>query len=382
MIKPHGGTLVNRLASKEEKSYWEERFKELKKVAIDNFTLNDLNMIADGALSPLTGFMKKNDYESVIKNTRLSSGLIWSLPVVLSVNKSLASELKIGDHIALVHENEFVAVLQLEDIYEACKKEEAKIIFGTEEESHPGVKQVYERGDILLGGTVTVLKIKMNELFLKYYKSPSQLRAIFKEMGFKTIIAFQTRNPIHRAHEYLQKCALEIFDGLLVHPLVGETKEDDIPPDVRIKCYEVLLEKYYPKNRVVFSVFPANMRYAGPKEAIFHAICRKNYGCTHIIIGRDHAGVGNYYGPYDAQKIFDNFSKEEIEIEPLKFENSFYCTKCGNFASLKTCPHSSNDHFYLSGTKVREILKNGDDLPAEFTRKEVSNILREYYGRK
>ncbi len=382
MIKPHGGKLINTIAADEKKIYWEKKFPELKKVAISNFIVNDINMIADGAMSPLEGFMGKEDYYSVIENTRLKNGLIWSIPIVIGVDYDVAKELKEGEDIALVSHDDFLAVLHLDEKYIGDKRKEAFNVFGTDDENHPGVKNLYQRGDVLLGGKITVLRIKMNEYFRKYYKTPAQLRAIFKEKNFKTVVAFQTRNPIHRAHEYLQKCALEIMDGLLVHPLVGETKSDDIPAEVRMKCYEVLLENYFPKDRVVFSVFPANMRYSGPKEAIFHAICRKNYGCTHIIIGRDHAGVGNYYGTYDAQKIFDNFGKEELEIEVLKFENSFYCKKCGNLASPKTCPHDLSDHLTLSGTKVREMLSQGLDLPTEFTRTEVSCILKEYYYSK
>lgn len=382
MIKPHGGTLINRMATKEEKIYWEGKFNELKKIAVDDFIVNDINMIADGAMSPLKGFMGKDDYDSVIENTRLKNGLVWSIPIVFGVETSITKQLKEGEDVALVNNNELLAILHLDEIYRGDKRREVISVYGTDDENHPGVKNVYLRGDSLLGGNITVLKVKMNEYFRQYYKSPTELRAIFKERGFKTVVAFQTRNPIHRAHEYLQKCALEIFDGLLIHPLVGETKGDDIPADVRMRCYEALLKNYYPQERIVFSVFPANMRYAGPKEAIFHALCRKNYGCTHIIIGRDHAGVGNYYGTYDAQKIFDNFSKEELDIEPVKFENSFFCKKCGNLASFKTCPHDPVHHLSLSGTKVREMLSQGLDLPLEFTRKEVSEILKAYYCRK
>lgn len=382
MIRPHGGLLINRLATQAEKDYWDGKISELKKIEVSDFVVNDINMIADGALSPLKGFMGKDNYQSVIENTRLKNGLIWSIPIVLGVKKELGKQLKEGEDLALINQNDFIAVLHLEEIFEGDIKKEVISVFGTDDANHPGVKNVYNRGELLLGGTITVLKIKMNDYFRKYYKTPAKLRETFQKMGFKTVVAFQTRNPIHRAHEYLQKCALEIFDGLLVHPLVGETKGDDIPAEVRMRCYEVLLENYYPKERVVFSVFPASMRYAGPKEAIFHAICRKNYGCTHIIIGRDHAGVGSYYGPYDAQKIFDKFPKEDLEIEPVKFENAFYCKKCGNLASAKTCPHDSSYHLVLSGTKVREMLQKGLDLPLEFTRKEVGEVLKNYYREK
>jgi len=382
MIEPHGGILVNRIATNEEKEHWMRKYGELKRIIINDYVLNDINMIADGAMSPLEGFVGKEDYESIIENTKLKNGLVWSIPIVLGVAKETAKDLKEGEHIALVHENNFVAVLHLEEIFEANIKKESISIYGTDDLKHPGVKNIHLRGNKLLAGKITVLKVKMNEYLYQYYKTPAETREIFKQRKFKTIVAFQTRNPIHRAHEYLQKCALEIFDALFIHPLVGTTKEDDIPTEVRMKCYKALLENYYPKERVIFSIFPANMRYAGPKEAIFHAICRKNYGSTHIIIGRDHAGVGNYYGTYDAQKIFDKFSKDELVIEPIKFENSFYCKVCNNMASHKTCPHNSEHHLNLSGTKVREILTKGGHLPKQFTRKEVEEILREFYLNK
>lgn len=382
MIEPHGGILVNRMATKEEKEYWQRKYGELKKIAISDFVVNDINMIADGAMSPLEGFLCKDDYVSVIENTKLKNGFVWSIPIVLGVDSETVKNLKEGEDIALVHNNDFVAVLHLNEIYQSNTKAESISIYGTDDLKHPGVNNIHLRGNNLLGGKITVLKVKMNEYLSKYYKTPAETRELFKQRKFKTVVAFQTRNPIHRAHEYLQKCALEIFDALFIHPLVGETKEDDIPAEVRMSCYKVLLENYYPKERVIFSIFPANMRYAGPKEAIFHAICRKNYGSTHIIIGRDHAGVGNYYGTYDAQKIFDNFSKEELVIEPIKFENSFYCKICNSMTSYKTCPHSSEHHLTLSGTKVREILSKGGHLPKEFTRKEVEKILREYYLKK
>lgn len=382
MINPHGGKLINRLVSDPlEKKEIEKESENLKKLIINDYQFSDLKMIATGGFSPLEGFMNREDYLSVLKDMRLKSGIIFSIPITLAVSNEIASSFKEGEKIALYYSEELVGILELEEKYEYDKRMEAKLVYMTEDESHPGVLRLYKQGEILLSGKVRVIRLPLDRNFYSYDLPPSKTREIFKELGWQSIVGFQTRNPIHRAHEYIIKCALEISDGVLIHPIVGETKKDDIPADIRMRCYEVLIEKYFPKNRVLLVINPANMRYAGPREAIFHAIIRKNYGCTHFIVGRDHAGVGNYYPPFAAQEIFNHFKKDELEITPLFFTNTFYCKKCGSMASEKTCPHPEEDHFSLSGTKVRELLKSGEVPPQEFTRPEIANILIEWWRR-
>ena len=378
LIEPHGGKLVNRIMEGKEREALAEKARRLKKVTLNDRELSDLEMIAIGAFSPLEGFMKKDDYHSVMDNMKLSNGLPWTIPITLSVTKDEAKNLKDGEDVSLVKdEGEILAILHIEEKFSHDKEKEALQVYGTKDMAHPGVAKVFEMGDVLLGGNVSVIHRVKQESFKKYRLDPVETRHLFKEKGWKRVVGFQTRNPIHRAHEYIQKCAMETVDGLMIHPIVGETKGDDVPAAVRVRCYEVLLEGYYPKDRAVLVVNPAAMRYAGPKEAIFHALIRKNYGCTHFIVGRDHAGVGNYYGTFDAHYIFDEFDPQEIGITPMFFDHTFYCRKCESMASYKSCPHDSSHHVTLSGTKVREMLKAGTIPPVEFSRPEVAKVLIE-----
>jgi sulfate adenylyltransferase len=334
-------------------------------------------MLAIGGFSPLEGFMVKRDYDAVLFERRLSNGLIWTIPVTLPVDRQTAQPLKPGSEVALVSNGTAVAVLHLEGLYQPDKAVEAKQVFGTADPAHPGVRRLAAIGEVYLGGLISVVNRPRHTRFLQYRLDPAKTRQVFAERGWKRIVGFQTRNPIHRAHEYIQKVALEICDGLLLHPIVGETKGDDVPAGLRMKSYEALLERYYPKERVVLAVNPASMRYAGPREAIFHALIRKNYGCTHFVVGRDHAGVGNFYGTYDAQAIFEEFEPQELGITPLFFENTFYCTVCASMASTKTCPHPESSRVTLSGTKVREWLSAGKLPPSEVSRPEVAQVLIE-----
>jgi len=368
LIKPHGGEIVLRTGPRPDS------VESLETVTISSRELADLDMIAAGALAPLTGFMGRDDYESVLESMRLMNGLAWSLPVCLAVDEAPK-----GDRVALAGEDgTLYAVLDVAEVFDYDVKREAELCYRTTDEAHPGVAVLMAQKPKYLAGEVTVFN-RPTPPFPELALDPAETRALFAERGWRRVVGFQTRNPIHRAHEYLTKVALETVDGLLIHPLVGDTKSDDIPSTVRVDCYRKLLQGYYPADRVVISAFPAAMRYAGPREAIWHAICRKNYGCSHFIVGRDHAGVGSYYGTYDAQLIFDEFEPHELDIEPMMFEHSFWCKKCGSMASNKTCPHGADDHVFLSGTKVREMLAAGEEPPIEFTRPEVADVLIEAY---
>jgi sulfate adenylyltransferase len=368
LIRPHGGVLVDRTGDRPDD------LDSLEVVRLTSREVSDLDMLASGALSPLQGFMGQDDYESVLEDMRLANGLPWAIPVCLAV-----AEPPRGDRVALADEaGRKLAVLEVGHVYPCASDTEARQVFRTTDDAHPGVARLYAQKPNYLSGRVTVFE-RPEPPFPELALDPRETRAAFADRGWRRVVGFQTRNPIHRAHEYLTKVALETVDGLLIHPLVGDTKGDDVPTDVRVDCYRTLIDGYYPDERVLLSAFPAAMRYAGPREAIWHAICRKNYGCSHFIVGRDHAGVGDYYGTYDAQLIFDEFEPHELDIEPMFFEHSFWCKTCGSMASAKTCPHDASEHVFLSGTKVREMLAAGEVPPEQFTRPVVAEVLIEAY---
>jgi sulfate adenylyltransferase len=372
-IAPHGGQLINRIATPQQRQEFLEKADFLPRVLLDERTTSDLVMVAIGGFSPLVGFMEELDYDTVVNNMHLRNGLPWSIPITLSVTDEIASPLKEGSLIRLDSPTgQFIGVLELTQKYHYDKTKEAVQVYRTDDIQHPGVKVVYEQGAVNLAGPVWLLQREAHPLFPNYQIDPVESRARFQEKGWQTIVGFQTRNPIHRAHEYIQKCALETVDGLFLHPLVGVTKSDDISADVRMRCYEIMLEHYFPRDRVILAINPAAMRYAGPREAIFHALIRKNYGCTHFIVGRDHAGVGDYYGTYDAQHIFDEFDPAALGITPMKFEHAFYCTRTQAMATTKTSPSRPEERIHLSGTKVREMLRRGELPPPEFSRPEVA----------
>ncbi|HUY19629.1 MAG TPA: sulfate adenylyltransferase [Candidatus Binataceae bacterium] len=376
-ITPHGGgSLVDLTAPAGERAALSAAAAKLPLITLTARDLADLEMLSTGAFTPLTGFMGEADYVQSRDAMRLASRVPWSIPITLGIAAGEAAGLKPGDEVALAAPSgERIAILKIDEIFRADRRREAEAVFGTADEAHPGAKNVLEAHATCIAGRPVLFADIPGRTFLECPREPRATRARFRELGWRKIVAFQTRNPTHRAHEYIQKIALEVCDGLMLHPLVGETKGDDVPAAVRMETYRVLLELYYPKNRALLAVMPAHMRYAGPREAILHAIVRRNYGCTHFIVGRDHAGVGSYYGTYDAQKIFDRFTPEEIGITPLCFENTFYCKRCGTMASYKTCPHDDADRLLLSGTKVREMLRRGEAPPPEFTRPELAEIL-------
>ena len=380
LVPPHGGTLRELLATGEEAAALAAQASELPVLRLGARQVTDLELLSVGALSPLGGFMDEADYRAVVEGMCLADGTVWSVPITLPVTAGQAVDLA-GRQIALAAEDgTLLAVMDAGEAYSYDREREAEKVYRTADPAHPGVEAVNEQAELLLGGPIRAFALPPDPEFPEHRLTPAQTRAAFAERGWRTVVGFQTRNPVHRAHEYLTKVALEVVDGLLLHPLVGETKEGDIPADVRMQCYQVLLDGYYAQDRVVLSVLPASMRYAGPREAIFHAIMRQNYGCSHFIVGRDHAGVGDYYGTYDAQEIFDQLEPGALAIQPLKFEHSFFCVRCEGMASSHTCPHGNDVHVFLSGTRVREMLEAGEAPPAEFTRPEVAEVLIEAYS--
>ncbi|MBN1560885.1 sulfate adenylyltransferase [candidate division KSB1 bacterium] len=381
LVPPHGGLLLPLLLQGTELMHARKEAASCATVRLSSRETSDLIMLATGAYSPLRGFMVRDDYEGVVEKMRMADGTLWPMPITLAVAKNVAESVSIGEHVALVDDesDELMGWMTIADKYTYDKKNEALKVFRTADDRHPGVAKIYQQGDHYLGGPVQVFSEgPYPKLYERYYGRPAETRALFEKLGWSTIAAFQTRNPIHRSHEYCTKIAMEVCDGLFIHPIVGKLKADDIPADVRIKCYETLLATYYPADRVVMKVYPMEMRYGGPREAVLHAIFRQNYGCSHLIVGRDHAGVGAYYGPFDAQTIFTEL-ENELQIKPLNIDWTFWCHKCDGMASMKTCPHGKDDRVLISGTAVRDMLANGQKPPKEFSRPEVAEILIEYY---
>ncbi|MEM1251129.1 MAG: sulfate adenylyltransferase [Cyanobacteria bacterium P01_H01_bin.21] len=376
LIEPHGKQLINRSLEGNERQDAFEQAHALPRITLSTRNIADLQCIATGIYSPLEGFVNESEYTLIVNDMRLSSGLAWSIPVTLQIPESEAEKCRLDSQIALAHPNgDILAVMTVESKFTPDQDHEAQQVYLTTEDAHPGVKAMKAEGPVYLGGPISLVNDIPYDNFQEYRLSPVQTRLEFANREWNTVVAFQTRNPIHRVHEYITKTALETVDGLFINPLVGMTKADDIPADVRVKCYETIMSLYYPKDRTLLGVFPAAMRYAGPREAIMHAIARQNYGCTHFIVGRDHAGVGDYYGTYDAQKLFNEFNSDELKIQPVKFEHAFYCTRTNGMATAKTSPSTKEERIHLSGTKVRAMLKEGKKPPAEFTRPEIAEIL-------
>jgi sulfate adenylyltransferase len=377
LVTPFGGSLVDLMMTADELVDFDSRAEELTSVRISSTAAADVGLLGSGAYSPLTGFQSRSDYDSVVEHAQLTDGTPWTLPITLPAGDA-GKALREGAVVALRDDgNRLIGVLTVDEVYERDLDKEANEVYRTNDLAHPGVAALHAQGATAIAGPLRVAPQAAGDV----PSTPAETRATFAERGWATVVAFQTRNPVHRAHEYLTKVALEQVDGLLLHPLSGATKGDDVPFDVRMQCYRVLLDGYYPMDRVVLGVFPGAMRYAGPREAIYHGQVRRNYGCSHFIIGRDAAGVGNYYGTYDAQTLYDELGgAERLGFAAYKFEHSFYCRACESMASTKTCPHGADDRVILSGTRVREMLTRGDLIPHEFTRPEVAEILRAAYA--
>src|SRR5512145_1887014 len=384
LVNPHGGSglkplLLEGSALKSEL----EKAKQLLRVKVSSREKGDIIMLGIGGFTPLDGFMTYADWQGVCDGMKMASGLFWPIPITLSVSQAVADSVKTGQEIALIDSESGapLATKMVTEKYVIDKAHECAMVVKTTDPKHPGVKMVMEQGDVNLAGPIKVLSQGgFPEKYPELFKTPAQTRAIFEQMGWSKVACFQTRNPMHRSHEYLAKIAIETMDGVLIHSLLGNLKPGDIPAEVRAKAIGTLTEKYFVKKTVVQAGYPLDMRYAGPREALLHALFRQNYGCSHLIVGRDHAGVGSYYGPFDAHHIFDEIPKGSLETQPLKIDWTFWCYKCGGMASARTCPHDDNDRLLLSGTKLRKMLSEGSDVPAEFSRPEVLEILRRYYA--
>jgi sulfate adenylyltransferase len=384
LVNPHGGgDLMPLLLQGAELKAEQTRAAALPKVRVSSREKGDIIMLGIGGFTPLEGFMTHTDWQGVCDGMKMANGLFWPIPITLSTDKATAGSVSTGSDIALVDPDDgsILATMKVTEKYTIDKAHECAMVFKTTDLEHPGVKMVMEQGDVNLAGPIKVLSTGgFTEKYGEQFMTPAQTRALFTEMGWSKIAAFQTRNPMHRSHEYLAKVAIETCDGVLVHSLLGALKPGDIPADVRTKAIGTLMEKYFVKKTVVQAGYPLDMRYAGPREALLHALFRQNYGCSHLIVGRDHAGVGSYYGPFDAHHIFDHLPKGSLETVALKIDWTFWCYKCGGMASARTCPHADEDHLLLSGTKLRKMLSEGGDVPAEFSRPEVLEVLREYYA--
>ena len=381
LVPPHGGKLKPLLLRGCQLEEAQREATHFPKITINSKEVSDLIMLAMGAFSPLDGFMSPQDYLGTVRQMKISDGTMWPIPVTLSVSADTAKNVKEGQKVGLVdgENGDLMGVMEVHDKYHYDRQEEAREVFRTYEEAHPGVKRIFTQGEVYLGGPVQAFSEgKYPEQYPEFGR-PAETRKIFEENGWSTVTAFQTRNPLHRSHEYLVKIALEVSDGVLIHPIVGALKPGDIPAEVRMRCYKVLLDRYFPKQRVVLKVYPMEMRYGGPREALLHAIIRQNFGCSHLVVGRDHAGVGSYYGPFDAQKIFDDLEPGALELKPLKLDWTFWCKACGGMASMKTCPHDRQDRLLISGTELRKMLSEGRKPPVEFSRPEVLDILIDYY---
>lgn len=384
LVKPHGSPVLTPLLLDGDALTAErERARTLPQVPITSREAGDLVMLGIGGFTPLEGFMGYADWKGVCDDYRLENGIFWPIPITLSAEKSLADSIRIGSDVALVGpDGDIMATMTVREKYQIDKGHECRSVFRTDDPAHPGVKMVMEQGEVNLAGPVRVLSEgDFAERFPGIYMTPAQTRALFEEKGWSTIAAFQTRNPMHRSHEYLVKIAIEICDGVLIHSLLGKLKPGDIPAEVRAEAIDVLVKNYFVDNTVVQAGYPLDMRYAGPREALLHALFRQNYGCSHLIVGRDHAGVGDYYGPFDAQHIFDEIPEGALETRPLKIDWTFWCYRCNGMASMRTCPHDGgNDRLLLSGTKLRKALSENGDVPPEFSRPEVLDVLRRYYA--